>query len=305
MRPLDPISLACLISVSNTGTIAGAAQERHLAASAVSKRLQDMEIRLGIELIERGARGVTLTDAGNLLVKHATHILDLYDHIEAEIENLKNGEAGDIRIVAITSALGGSLAADLAAFENAYPQTRLRLREGWQLNMIELVKRGVADLGVMADRALPSMFQTYPYVDDPIWVVAKKGHQLLKGRDSDERIPFRVAVQHGVILMKGSSAVDLAALRAEQESDEHTRYIEVTRYESLRRLVESGMGVSFIRRSAVVPYMVSHEIDGRPLDDEWAQHGLVIAHRRDADLSPATQRLLEHLRQCAEKHRGA
>ena len=304
MRLLDPLSLACLVAVSETGTIAGAARARNLATSAVSKRLQDLEIRLGVPLIDRGARGVSLTDAGRLLVRHAMNILDLYEHIETEIDGLRRGEAGDIRIVSITSALGGVLAGDLAAFERSHPKTRLRLREGWHVELVELIKRGVADLAVLADRNIPSSFEAFPYVDDPIWTVARLGHPLFVDVPSGQPVAFKDAVRHGVILMKGSTAIDRAALQAEQDRDDPARHIEVTRYESLRRLVESGMGVSFIRRSAVLPYRATHAIDGRPLSDSWAQHGLVVVRRRDTALTPAAQRLFDHLRVRSEIHLG-
>ena len=71
--------------------------------------------------------------------------------------------------------------------------------------------------------------------------------------------------------------------------------LRVTRFDSLRRLVEAGLGVGFLRESSVKPYLTALAIDGAPLGETWARSRLKIVTREAAPLAPAARTLLDFL----------
>ncbi|MFP3801215.1 LysR family transcriptional regulator [Paraburkholderia sp. SIMBA_027] len=82
---LDLVTLRLFIAVVEEASIAKAAEREHLAPSAVSKRLADLELALGVPLLERHRRGVTLTSAGEALLSNSRRILRDLTRLESEM----------------------------------------------------------------------------------------------------------------------------------------------------------------------------------------------------------------------------
>lgn len=296
MRDPDFTTLRCFVAVAHAGGIAAGARRLDLATSAVSKRLADLEASVGQTLLERGAAGVRLTSAGETVLRRAEHMLEIAKSLSADLNAHATGERGEIRLAAVAAAVSGRLADDLAAFERTYPGIRIMLAEGMNFDAARAVADGTAGVGVVVDHHLPPGLLKFPYASDPVWVIGRKGHPLFDGVPPGQGIRFEQAIEYDVIsMMGGASTESLLAAAATTIERSVRKHFEVSRYDSLRRLVEVGLGIGFIRESGVTRYLAALEIEGRPLAEPWADRQLCVIRREASEGGRALGILIDHL----------
>jgi molybdate transport repressor ModE-like protein len=90
----DPTSLRLFIAICEEGSIARASEREGIAAAAVSRRISDMESALGTSLLSRRARGVTATPAGEILLRHARHLMESVEVLQSDLSEFSSGVRG-------------------------------------------------------------------------------------------------------------------------------------------------------------------------------------------------------------------
>ena len=104
-RRIDLTSLQLFVAVCELGSIGKAAEREFIAASAVSKRLSDLETTLDTPLLYRHTRGVDLTPAGESLLHHARSVLFSLEKMQGELSEYADGVRGHVRVHASISAI--------------------------------------------------------------------------------------------------------------------------------------------------------------------------------------------------------
>ena len=153
-RQIDLTSLQLFVAVCELGSIGRAAEREFIAASAVSKRLSDLEATLGTQLLYRHARGVRLTPAGESLLHHARSMMFSLEKMQAELSEYADGVRGHVRMHASISAIVQFLPEDLGAFARAHPQVKIDLEEHLSAEVLRAVQEGAADIGISVDTAV-------------------------------------------------------------------------------------------------------------------------------------------------------
>jgi DNA-binding transcriptional LysR family regulator len=126
---VDPVSLKLFLVVAEPGTIAAAAKKEHIAASAISKRISDLEAILATELFVRSNRGIELTVAGAALQNLARGVINDLDNVYVSMRDFSSGTRGLVRIFANVSTIAQFLPHDLQTFVEKYPLVQLQLEE--------------------------------------------------------------------------------------------------------------------------------------------------------------------------------
>ena len=124
---LDVRRLRVLREVAAQGSFSAAAQRLAYTQSAVSQQIAALEREAGARLVERGARGVRLTDAGRALVEHADVILARLADAEAELEALSGLRGGRLRLVSLPSVGATVMPPAIARFRERHPGVELTL----------------------------------------------------------------------------------------------------------------------------------------------------------------------------------
>jgi DNA-binding transcriptional LysR family regulator len=131
LRRIDPYSLRLFVSTAREGSIARGAVREHIAASALSRRIADLEHGFGTALFVRSARGIELTEAGQLVLQRALQIDQDLQHLAREVQALGDQATGEIsgtvRLVANMSSMIGFLPERLKAFSTACPRVAVSL----------------------------------------------------------------------------------------------------------------------------------------------------------------------------------
>ncbi len=120
-QAMNNVNLRYFASVARHGSMREAAEELHVAQSALSRQIQKLEQELGVPLFQRHARGVELTSAGEIFLRHARSSLRQEERVRSELDALKGLRRGTINVQAIESLVPGVLPQVILRFSARHP----------------------------------------------------------------------------------------------------------------------------------------------------------------------------------------
>ncbi|MDL9997390.1 LysR substrate-binding domain-containing protein [Variovorax sp. J22P240] len=292
-RRVDPYSLRLFVSAARAGSIVRAAEQEHIAPSALSRRLADLEHAFGTPLLIRSPRGVTLTNAGRLVLARGEKIDEDLQALVREVQTEGDEVRGAVRLYANMSAVIGFLPERLRAFMAAYPQVEVSLQENDTRDVIRACLDDRADVGVGVDMAVPPGLESWPFAMDPLQVVLPAGHALAKHKV----LSFAQALELPLIGVHQGGALDRSM--HERAAALHRRFaptVSVSSFDAVCRMVEAGLGIAVIPGSAAAAYAGSPRFVRRPLDEPWAARALRMYALRKTPRPGAVGALIESLR---------
>ena len=280
------------VAVAETGSIARAAERCHTVASAVSKRLSDLEESFGTLLLVRGAKGVELTPAGHTFLARARSVLHQAEQLDEEIRRHAAGARGHVRVFANISAIVEFLPAALATFLAKYPDIHIHLEEHVSTGVAAGVADNLADFGIMGSMAAVDGLAMTPFRNDELVVVLKPDHEMSQ-RDG---LSFSDVVQLPLVGLHANSSLHHLLARAAADAGKPLNVrIRVTSFDAVCAMVAAGLGIAIIPKAAAAAYTAQLRLNAIALTDAWATRQLFICTRVNEPLPGAAQRLLDHL----------
>ncbi|RFU49919.1 LysR family transcriptional regulator [Paraburkholderia sp. DHOC27] len=290
---LDIESLRIFVAVIEEGSIAAAAARTHLVASAVSKRVSDLEDGTGTALLYRHSRGVQPTAAGEALYHHARRLGEYLQQISDEMSDYSAGLIGHARVYVNFTAMVQYLPDVLQSFLRENPRVQIELFEKSSDEVVRAIASGVADLGICsADDAALGDLQRQPYGMDRLVVIVPAQHRLAQ----QQAASFADFLDDDIVTMPyGSSISKLCRAAAEHAGKRLKVRIEVTSFEGVRNMVKAGLGVGLLPYDSVKSYIGSEPFHVIALHDAWALRPLVIVSRNFALLPVPARMLVDHI----------
>jgi LysR family transcriptional regulator, transcription activator of glutamate synthase operon len=238
--------LRAFVQVTHAGTFTRAAEELHLAQSAVSQSVGRLEAELGFELLRRTRDGVELTEAGSVVFERAREVIAGADAIRSDLAALRGLLEGTVALGTMLPPGPIDLPELLARFHEAHPGIGVRVREGSAPEIVALLRRDELDVaftGVTADR-LEDGLAGEQMLSEELLLIAPPGHFAVSSLGDLTGVPF-IGYRRGSALRDTIDAALREAGAAPQvvfESDELV---------SVRELVARSLGVSIVPRSTV------------------------------------------------------
>src|ERR1043166_6816390 len=130
-----------------------AAAQLRVAQPALSRRVQDLEDEIGVDLLKRSPRGVILTAEGKLFLEKTRQLLKLADESVEQVRGLARGQYGDLHIGYSPSPTVEILPPALAAFQKAFPHVNVLLHDASQRELAEGLQTGALELAIMVPPA--------------------------------------------------------------------------------------------------------------------------------------------------------
>ncbi len=292
---LNLYSLQLFVAVVEEGTIAAAAEREHIATSALSKRISELERLVGTPLVIRRARGVEATEAGLSLARGARVLLHHADGLAGEIRDFAAGTAGHVRLAANLSSITQFLPADLARFARRYPRVQIDLEERVSSVVTRLVLDNAADIGIFTSAIDLQGLTVFPYRRDRMVLVVPAVHPLA-GR---ALVAFAETLDFDQVGMHRGSAGNEMLMRAATAANRPLRMrFQVTSYDAMIAMVKAGFGVGVIPGDAMALY-AGDGLATVALEDDWARRELKLCVRAGDGLHSAGRLLLDHLRTAA------
>ena len=175
--------LRYLVAVADHGSFTGAASRLHVAQSAISEQLSDLEEEIGVPLFERTARRATLTAAGELFLEEARRVLSSADHAVEIAQRAHRGEIGTLRIGFFAGTVGISFPKLIRAFRAKHPHVQLSLVEMTSTQQWQALVKGEIDVG-FTRRIEPEFradLESELVRQDPILAILPKNHPAVPG----------------------------------------------------------------------------------------------------------------------------
>ena len=291
-RRIDLTSLQLFVAACELGSIGKAAEREFIAASAVSKRLSDLEAALDTPLLYRHARGVDLTPAGESLLHHARSVLFSLEKMQGELSEYADGVRGHVRVHASISAIVQFLPEDLGAFVRKHSEVKIDLEEHLSTEVVRAVQEGAADLGICNTANGAGELQTLPYRNDKLVLIVPTGHALC----AQGAIHFEAALDYDQVGLHSNCSIYLAMRAAAAAVGRTIKLrIHVTGLDAMCRMIHNGLGLGVMPQRAFELMHGVGALESVALLDDWVIRQISLV-ARDFSTLPVTARLLvEHL----------
>jgi molybdate transport repressor ModE-like protein len=286
--------VVALDTVARTGSFGRAAAELGYTQSAVSQQIATLERIVGEKLIERpgGPRTASLTEAGEILLRHAEAIVARIDAARADIAALQHGASGRLRIVTYES-IGAQLLPDVMAnFLRSWPGVQIEVTEPpTDEELYEALERGHVDLAFCGLPIADGPFEALELMNDPYILLVRADHELARRQsvtvDELGGLPIVGCARTGTSLEDALRACGYALEFAFRSDNNGT----------LQGLVSSGFG------AAVLPRLAVTRGDDRvaivALEPPMPPRRLAVAWHRDRHRSPAARAFIDAARKVA------
>ena len=294
MRDLDLTSLRLFVTVCDTGNMSRAAEKANMVASAVSKRLAQLETTVGASLLTRRKHGVEPTAAGETLLEHARSMLLSASRIERDMANHAAGIQGRVSVLATASVMAESLADEIAEFlkKPEHQNIQIDLEERISTEVVRGVSDGEASIGICWDAAQTGQLHTRTYHHDHLCVAVPRGHPLSLRKQL--RYVDTLAYEH--VVMPINSAVEIMLQREASRVGKRLMHrVIVTNFEAALRVVRAGLAIAVVPLEVTGLYADVFGLDVLPLDEPWALRRFILCHRGEDILTPAALLLLDFL----------
>lgn len=289
--------LKVLREVALRGSLTGAAEALSFSQPAISNQIAKLEQETGTRLIERGPRGVRLTGAGELLVRHADSVLSRLDQAQAELEEHLEVRRGRLRLGAFPTAFVDLVSRALATFQAAHPPVEVSLEEVGLEASVDRLEDGLLDLALVFEYDIDIPESDQPtrvhLLDDLMYLVVNRDHPLAHRRKlhledlRDE--PWLEYTQGGAASRVLHHAFYAAGI-------EPRVILEIDDLLAIQGLVVAGVGYTFVPGMALPA--LRPELVVRSLGDELPTRR-VYAMWPASGLSPAAAAMVDVLREAA------
>jgi DNA-binding transcriptional LysR family regulator len=289
-RP-DLASLALFIRVAETHSITKAARASHIALAAASRRIQQLEDQLGVQLLRRNARGVELTPAGTAVLARAQEMLGKVDEMRAEASDYSKGAKGLVRVQANASALAQYLPGDLASFSAAHPEIKLALEEERSGAIVEAVRKGAADVGIVMEGAEAPGLQLFEYRTDLLCAVVPRRHP-----ERARKLAFARLLDYDFVGLESNTVISRLMLDEASRAGKPLRLrVQVKSFDVVARLVQAGLGIGVLPEDAAEAFAKPMGLRFITLTDAWAARRMFVCVKEYTRLSAPARRLVDHL----------
>ncbi|MBA2238455.1 MAG: LysR family transcriptional regulator [Lysobacter sp.] len=239
---MKPLRAFC--QVARLGSVSRAAETLFLSQPAVTLQLQALEREMGMRLLERGGRRLTLTREGEELYEMARPLVEGLDGLGTALRERLNGmDAGELNVAAGSSTILYLLPKIVAAFRDAQPAVRLRLHNVTGAGGLDLLRSDTVDLAVGSMLDVPADLDYAPiYRFDPMLITARD-HPLAR----KAALTLQDLSPYGLILPpQRLTTYRLVDLVFQQNRVPYTVALEVGGWEVIKQYVAMDMGISIV-----------------------------------------------------------
>ena len=241
-------SLLVFNEVAKHKSFSKAAEELFISQPAVTRHIKELELKVGMGLMQRGKGGFTLSEAGKILFKYTQKISYHLMDIENFLGNLQKDHHGLLKIGTTESYSKCLMPKLLSGFQSSFPSIKIALDVG---NSEEIEKSLLAyknDLGLIGVTKKSSKFESIPFLKEELVLIVSSGHPLSK----EQKVSLREIEEYPFIIRAKGSTTRKILLQAFKEMDIHpSLLIEAGSSEFIKQWVSEGKGVSILVKRIV------------------------------------------------------
>jgi LysR family transcriptional regulator, transcriptional activator of the cysJI operon len=291
-------SLKVFCDLAETESFTKAAQINQITQSAVSQQISSLEKQFKSLLIERSKKKFRLTREGQLLYHYSKQIMQTYDSLHSELQEIKDIISGTIRVATIYSIGLHDLPPYIKRFLKNYPTVNVHVEYRRSNQVYEDVLGNVVDLGLVAYPAKDSKLDVVSLRKDKLVLVCHPQHPLAKYRNV--RLP-QIAGMKFIGFepdIPTRKAID-KILKDYNVSIQHV--MEFDNIETVKRAVEIDAGISIVPQGTISQEVTKQTLVQIELENGEFSRPLAAIYKKNKVLSPAIKQFLSILKE--EVHR--
>lgn len=292
--------LRYFLAVAEASSFNKAAAKLRVAQPALSRQVRDLEDEIGVNLVRRGPRGVTLTAEGKLFLEEVRELLKRTDESLEKVRALARGEFGELRVGYMANSTGEILPPGLAAFRKSVPRVNVSLYDLLSDEIFARLGNGTLELGIVAklNNAQATGIEFELLRSYPLCVLLNTAHPFARLKSiplekvvTEPLVGLRHPVCHGHIDSIFTPIAVKPRIAAECDT-----------ISSLLVEVEAGRGIAL---SIALPVPSSKLVKGkrliyRPLSGTAESVSIGIARAANSDVTPAGERFCKILRETSK-----
>jgi LysR family transcriptional regulator, transcription activator of glutamate synthase operon len=248
---MEVAQLRYLVALADELHFTRAAAREHIAQPALSQQIRRLEDEVGLALVERTTRRVSITEPGELLVARARRILAELEAARAELQAVRGIQSGRVLVGALHTMGPVDLALVLAEFHERHPGVELTVREQSSEELAEMLRVDELDLAFLSvtERVESHGLGLFQLVSEELVLILPPDHRLRRRH----RVRMaELAGEHFISFREGARLRELLVSAAHSAGFEPEVKLESNEARRIRRLVSRGLGVAILPRSDAV-----------------------------------------------------
>ncbi|RYX85090.1 LysR family transcriptional regulator [bacterium] len=272
--------------VAQAGSVSGAAQSGFVSQPALSKAVKELEQQVGLPLLERRARGVTLTEAGNTLFEYASAIFALEREAQDALRAQKSLVGTTLRIGASTTLATYVLPPLLAQFSTKFPETHFSLARDNTRQIEAKLLDFELDVAMVEGPPHSAKIRKTWWRDEELILICSPAHRFAaKGTVSFQEL----AQCKWLLREQGSGTREVVETALERWNLPLCDALEFSGAESLKQAVAANLGVSFVSREAAQDQLALGRVKTLTTPDFSLRRPFYLLHLPGRPLSPAAK----------------
>lgn len=269
-----------------------AAKINGITQSAVSQQLRAMENHFKILIVDRSQKQFKLTNEGKKLHEAAKEILNLYERLDCELQEMKKVISGNIRVSTIYSVGLHELPPYMKQFIQKFPTVNVHLEYRRSNLVYDDVLHNVVDLGIIAYPAKNRELEYIPFLEDELVVICSPEHAIAKQKN----VEIQDLAKHNYIGFDN----DIPTRKATDQIFRDTKIsilpvMEFDNIETVKRAVEINAGIAIVPRGTVRQEVEKGLLVSREFKNKVFQRPIYIIHRKGRVLTPAMEKFISLL----------
>ncbi len=248
---MEDHKLRVFCTVAETRSFSKASEIIHLPQPAVSLQIQALEEQFETKLFDRSSNTVSLTPAGEILYKYAKQILGLYAEAERAIGDLTGLVKGSITVGASSTIGNYLLPAVVSEFRRTYPRIKIHLLVGNTKRIVELLKGGIIDVGLVEGDVSRYKLTVQKLISDELALIVSAHHPWAALKE----VSMLELPKEPFIFREEGSGTRQMIERHLQRFGLTAQSLNISAIlgstEAIKEAVEAGIGVSILSRWTV------------------------------------------------------
>ena len=276
VNSLQLVQVEGFLEVARRGSVSRAAEALFITQPTLTARLHGLEKELGAPLFLRTPHGMRLTDAGKAWVPYAERALRALAEGRDALEQVRTASAGHLVIAAAPAVSTYVLPQLLEKFVAAHPRVEVSVRTGHSEDIVELVVRDEVHLGLGRAIRHPDL-ALLPFHTEELVLVTSPDHAFTKRRSVTMA---EVAQQKLIMFDRTSSYYEITQAAFVSSGTMLRGLMELDSIEAAKKMVERGLGVALLPRTAVAREVESGTLRSIRMKDAPPMHNSIVAFRR-------------------------
>jgi LysR family nitrogen assimilation transcriptional regulator len=292
--PMELRQLRYFLQIADLKSFSRAASTVDIAQPALSRQIRKLEEELGTELFYRDGRGALLTDAGKQYYDKVRAVLRQLDQAQTDVLASRDVPTGEV-VLGVPPQLGAVLIAQvIRRFRDRFPTARVRVSEGFSIQVAEWLNIGRLDLGFVYEPAAYRNLESVMMFEEALYLVGPPDDKAT----SEAHIPFRDILPLPLVMpdLPSTLRVRVEDVAARVGASVHFA-VEVDSIPAIKQLVIDGAGYTILPHAAVHDEVVRGVLSSSLIVEPEVSRPLGLCAPQKGSLTLATRKLIDLIRE--------